>query len=235
MGEFNRLMARDGHEFDAWIAPTAEAPLGAVLIAQEIFGVNSHIRAVADRFAAAGFLTIAPCLFDRVRRGVELGYGSEQIQEGRGYALQVPIEKVLLDLAASLNVVKHAGRVGIVGYCWGGTLAYVAAAELPVTAAVAFYGTRIVEHLHRKPRAAVQYHFGRQDQSIPPEAIVRIRAADPSGEFHEYDADHGFNCDQRAMFNAEAARIAHERTLNFLTARLAGADHSPAQTEQDED
>ena len=122
MGEFTTLMARDGHEFYAWLAaPSSKTGArGAVVLAQEIFGVNRHIRRVADDYAAQGYVTIAPCLFDRVRRGIELGYSEAEVQQGRGSRLQIPKDKTLLDLTASLNVVKHAGRVVMVGYCWGG-------------------------------------------------------------------------------------------------------------------
>jgi carboxymethylenebutenolidase len=220
MGDFTRLMARDGHEFDVWLSAPAGTPQGAVLVAQEIFGVNSHIRAVTDGFAAAGYLAIAPSLFDRVRRNVELDYSADSVQQGRGYAMQVPHEKLMLDLTACINVVKRAGRVGVVGYCWGGTVAYLAACELPVAAAVAYYGTRIAENLDKRPRVPVMYHFGSRDKSIPPEAIEKIRAADPIGKFHVYDADHGFNCDQRASYDAPSAQLARERTLAFLDQRL---------------
>jgi carboxymethylenebutenolidase len=117
VGDFNRLMARDGHEFDAWLSAPVGPPRGALVILQEIFGVNAHIRAVTDDYAAEGFVTIAPCLFDRVRGGVELGYEMPQIEEGRGYALQIPDEKVLLDINACINVVKHSGPVAVIGYC----------------------------------------------------------------------------------------------------------------------
>jgi len=225
MGEFTRLMARDGHEFSAWLAaPPPDAShggsRGAVVILQEIFGVNSHIRSVTDGFAAQGYVAIAPSLFDRAKRGVELGYGPEDIQQGRGYVLQLDIKQVMLDITACINVVRHAGPVAAVGYCWGGTLAYLAACELRVAAAVSYYGSRIVEHLDRRTHAPVQYHFGELDKSIPPEAIEKIRTADPSGEFHIYPADHGFNCDQRASFDAPSARLARERTLAFLAARF---------------
>jgi carboxymethylenebutenolidase len=213
-------MARDGHQFDAWLVAPTGPPRGALVVLQEIFGVNAHIRAVADGFAADGFLTIAPSLFDRVRRNVELSYEAPHIEEGRGYALQIPDEKLLLDINACVNVVKHAGPVGVVGYCWGGTLAYLAACELPIRAAVSYYGTRTVQHLDKTPRAPVLYHFGERDKSIPPEAIEKIRAADPHGEFHVYAADHGFNCDHRAAYDAAAARLARERTLAFLDRRF---------------
>lgn len=226
MGEFTRLMARDGHEFDAWLAApppgtTRGGPRGALVILQEIFGVNPHIRAVTDSYAAEGYVTIAPSLFDRAKRGVSLGYASEDVQQGRGYVLQLDIEKVLLDITACINVVKHAGPVAAVGYCWGGTLAYLAACELPVAAAVCYYGSRIADYLDRHALAPVQYHFGARDQSIPPTTIEKIRAADPAGEFHVYPADHGFNCDQRPSFDAPSAKLARERTLRFLTARFS--------------
>lgn len=227
MGEFTRLMARDGHEFDAWLAPPPGTAHGAVLVLQEIFGVNAHIREVTDGFAAAGYVAIAPALFDRARRGVELGYSPADVELGRGHVLQIREEQLLRDMQACINVVKHAGAVAAVGYCWGGSLAYLAACELPVRCAVSYYGTRIVQLLDRKPRAPVQYHFGALDKSIPPENIERIRAADPAGEFHIYNADHGFNCDHRAAFNADAAQLARERTLAFLARHLRGGKAPP--------
>ena len=192
-----------------------------MVLCQEIFGVNHHIRGVADGFAAAGYLTIAPCLFDRIRRGIELGYTEKETQEGRGYRLQIPKEKTLLDLSASINVIKHAGRVAAVGYCWGGTLAYLAACELPVSCAVSYYGGQIAkDHLDKHPRRPVLYHFGEKDPYIPPADIEKIRAADPNGVFHTYPADHGFNCDERASFDPASAALARARTQAFLAPHL---------------
>jgi carboxymethylenebutenolidase len=228
MGEFNQLMARDGHEFAAWLAPAVGPARGAIVVLQEIFGVNAHIRAVADGFANDGYLCIAPALFDRVKRGVELGYSPDDVQLGRGFLLQIPQEKLLLDIAACINVVKHAGPVAAIGYCWGGSLAHLAACELPVRAAVDYYGTRTADNLHLKTQAPVQYHFGDRDKTIPPEAIEKIRAADPGGEFHVYAADHGFNCDHRAAFDAAAAQLARERTLAFLQRHLRAPAAAPA-------
>ena len=220
MGEFTTLMARDGHEFNAWLAAPSGPARGAVVIAQEIFGVNRHIRAVADAYAAAGYVTIAPCLFDRIRRGIELGYSEAEVQEGRGYRLQIPLEKTLVDLNSSINVVKHAGRVAIVGYCWGGTLAYIAACDLPVACAVSYYGGQIKDHLAKSPRRPVMYHFGERDPHIPLSDVEKIRAVDPDGVFHLYPADHGFNCDERGSYDAASASLARERTLQFLTAQM---------------
>jgi carboxymethylenebutenolidase len=221
MSEYTTLMARDGHEFNAWLAAPAGPPRGAVVVGQEIFGVNRHIRAVADGFAADGYVTIAPCLFDRVRRGIELGYSEQEKQEGRGYRLQIPEEKTLLDLTACINVVRHSGRVAMIGYCWGGTLAWLAACKLPVACAVSYYGGQIArEHSGEHPRRPVMYHFGERDPHIPSSDIEKIRAADPGGVFHLYPADHGFNCDERTEYDPASAALARERTLAFLVAQL---------------
>jgi carboxymethylenebutenolidase len=220
MSEFTTLMARDGHEFNAWLAAPSGPARGAIVIAQEIFGVNRHIRAVADGYAAEGYVTIAPCLFDRIRRGIELGYGDAEVQQGRGYRLQIPKEKTLLDLTACINVIKHAGRVSMVGYCWGGTLSYIAACELPVFCAVSYYGGQIKDHLDKSPRRPVMYHFGEKDPHIPMSDVDKIRAADPNGVFHLYPADHGFNCDERGSYDAASAALALERTLQFLAAQM---------------
>jgi len=216
MSDYTTLMARDGHSFQAWLAGPAHAPRGGVVVLQEIFGLNSHIRAVADGFAAEGYLAIAPALFDRVRRDVQLGYTAEAVDQGRGYMRQLDPAKTALDVLAAINVVKHAGRVAAVGYCWGGTQAYLAACEQPVAAAVAYYGTAIANHLDKHPKVPVMYHFGSKDKSIPADAIEKIRAADGAGTIHVYPADHGFNCDQRASYDAESAQLARERTLHFL-------------------
>jgi carboxymethylenebutenolidase len=222
MGEFTTLMARDGHEFNAWLSAPAQGcrVRGALVIAQEIFGVNRHIRRVADDYAAQGYVTIAPCLYDRVRRGIELGYSEKEVQEGRGYRLRIPKEKTLLDLTASINVVRHSGRVGIVGYCWGGTLTYIAGCELPVACGVAYYGGQIKDHLEKSPKRPMMYHFGEKDPHIPMSDVDRIRAADPNGVFHLYPADHGFNCEDRATYDAASATLARERTLAFLADKL---------------
>ena len=216
MSEYTKLMARDGHEFQAWLAGPTGTPRGAVVVLQEIFGLNSHIRAVADGFAADGYLAIAPALFDRVRRGMQLGYTAKDVEEGRGTMQQLDPAKTALDILAAINVVKHAGRVAVVGYCWGGTQAYVAACEQPISAAVAYYGSAIATKLDRRPKVPVMYHFGANDKSIPPEAIEKIRAADTAGQIHVYPADHGFNCDQRPAYDAASAQLARTRTLQFL-------------------
>jgi len=223
MSEFTTLMARDGHEFNAWLAAPPGKPRGAVVVIQEIFGVNTHIRAVADRYAAEGYVAIAPALFDRVRRGIELGYNADTMKEGFGYVQQLKREQTLLDLGASIAVVKHAGRVGVIGFCWGGRLAYVTACELPVACGVAYYGGGMTQELAKKPKCPMLYHFGGKDTHIPPSDIEQVRAADPGGTYYVYpEAEHGFNCDMRASYNAPAAQLARERTLAFLAQHLRG-------------
>lgn len=222
MGEFNTLMARDGHQFQAYLAAPPGRARGAIVVIQEIFGLNSHIRSVTDGYAAEGYVAIAPALFDRVRRGIELGYDDKTLQEGFGYAKQLKHEEILKDLSAAIAVVKHAGRVGVVGYCWGGTLAYVAACELPISCAVAYYGGSIVRYLDKKPRRPVMYHFGEQDRHITPQDIAKITAVHPQGIYHLYPADHGFNCDQRGSYHPESAALARQRTLAFFAGCVAG-------------
>jgi len=221
MGELTPLMARDGHEFQAYLAAPPAKPRGAIVVIQEIFGLNSHIRAVADGFASAGYTAIAPAFFDRVRRGIELGYSPPEIQEGRGYMQQLKLEETLKDLAAAAAVVRNSGRIGTVGFCWGGAMSYVAACELPIACAVVYYGNA-VKYLDRKPKCPVMYHYGTQDASIPLSDVDQIKAAHPQGEFYLYAAGHGFNCDQRPSYDAEASALARQRTLDFLAARLQG-------------
>ena len=216
MGEFTPLMARDGHEFQAYLAAPRGAKRGAVVVLQEIFGVNAHIRALADGYADQGYVAIAPCLFDRVAAGLELGYTSADIERGRGTMLQITREQSLKDIAACLAVVRNAGRAAIVGYCWGGLLAYLAAGELRVSCGVSYYGGNIAQHLERLPKRPMLYHFGERDAHIPLEDVERIRAADTSATIHLYPAGHGFNCPERADFHAESAALALQRTLAFL-------------------
>ncbi len=215
-------MARDGHEFQAYLAAPPGKPHGAIVVLQEIFGVNSHIRALTDGFAAAGYTAIAPALFDRIRRGIELGYGPEDRQEAIGYMQQLKPDDTLKDVGAAAAVVRHSGRVGVVGYCWGGMLAYLAACQLQVACSVVYYG-KVANHLDKKPKRPVMYHFGTADKSIPPSDTDRIRAAQPDGLLYLYEgADHGFNCDQRSTYNPAAAALARQRTLEFLARHLAG-------------
>ena len=215
-GRWETLMARDGHEFTAYLARAAGTPRGAVVVLQEIFGVNAHIRAVVELYAATGFLAIAPALFDRIGRNIELGYGQKDMEQGTGYRLQVEEAKALLDIGAAINVVRHAGRVALVGYCWGGQLTWVGAGALPVQAAVGYYTSRIWEKLDHVPTCPIMLHYGERDKNIPRERVEQVRSVCPQAQIYFYAADHGFNCDARASYDAPSAALAWGRTQDFL-------------------
>lgn len=220
-----RIKALDGHELDTYLAVPAAPPQFGLLVLQEIFGVNDHIRKVADDFAARGFLALAPALFDRQRRGVEFGY--TQIAEARQLMESVKIDEVAIDLKASVTALRSllispGARVGAVGYCWGGSMADLAACRTDIDAGVSYYGRATVNWLDEKPRCPMLYHFGGKDPVIPPELVQQIRAGRPDGEFHVYpDAGHGFNCDSRHEFHPASAKLALERTLEFFHQHLA--------------
>ena len=222
MGETVRLRAADGFEPSAYVARPAGKPKGALVVIQEIFGVNGHIRRVADGFATDGYLAIAPALFDRIRPGITLGYGENEIQEGIALKGQSSTENALADIAAARDFVKEAGKAAVIGYCWGGFLAWVSATRLPgLAAAVSYYGGGIGTVAQEQPRCPVLMHFGEKDHAIPLTDVEKVRAAHPKGvEIHVYPAGHGFNCDERASYDAESAKIARERTLAFLNAHL---------------
>jgi carboxymethylenebutenolidase len=223
MGDYTTIMARDGHEFQAWLAAPPGRPRAALVVLQEIFGVNSHIRSVADALAAQGYTVIAPSLFDRIRRGIQLGYSAADVQEGAGYRSQLTPETSLKDVAAAVAVVRHSGRVGSIGYCWGGTLSYLAACQLPLACAVVYYG-KVTAHLEQKPRCPVLFHFGADDKSIPLADVEKTRAAvsAPQNLYVYEAAGHGFNCEQRDSYNPPAAALARTRTLEFLARYLTG-------------
>lgn len=219
MGELTTIMARDGHQFQAYLSPPPGKPQGAIVVLQEIFGINSYIRGVTDSFAKEGYTAIAPSLFDRIRRGIELGYSPADMEEGRGYMQQLKLEETLKDVSAAIAVVKHSGRTATLGFCWGGAMSYVAACELPLACAVVYYG-KAHNFLDKKPRCQVMYHFGTQDAGIPMSEVEKVKAADANGLFYEYAAGHGFSCDQRGSFNPEAAALARQRTVEFFGRKL---------------
>lgn len=221
------LTADDGHKLQAYLAEPRGKPRGGLVVIQEIFGVNSHIRAVTDGFARDGYLAIAPAMFDRVRPGIELGYEQSDMQAGFGFMGQLKLDDTLRDLRAAMGGVRQAGRVGTIGYCWGGAMSYVASCELPVACSVVYYG-RVANYIDRAPKCPVLYHFGIQDQSIPMSDVDKVKAAHPGGIFYEYAAGHGFNCDQRGSYDPKSAALARTRTLEFFAAHIAAhpAAHS---------
>lgn len=221
MGQWIELQAADGHRLRAWRAEPVGAVRGALVVVQEIFGVNSHVRAVADGWADAGYLALAPALFDRVERGVELGYTPADIERGLALKTACGNEAPLLDIAAAIGQAGGAARVGIVGFCWGGLLAWLAACRLDgLSAAVPYYGGGIPALPVMAPRCPVLAHFGERDDHIPADGVRAWAAAHPAVQVHLYAAGHGFNCDQRGSFDAAAAALARERTLDFLHRHL---------------
>jgi carboxymethylenebutenolidase len=222
MGETVRLKASDGFELSAYVAKAARAPKGGLVVVQEIFGVNGHIKRVADGFAADGFLAIAPELFERIHPGIVLGYTENDIKVGVEMKGKSPTEKALADIAAARDFLKGAGKVGVIGYCWGGFLAWVSATRLSgFDAAVSYYGGGIGSVAEERPKCPVLMHFGEKDHAIPLSDVEKVRASHPTGvEIHVYPAGHGFNCDERASYDAGSARIARERTLAFFVAHL---------------
>jgi carboxymethylenebutenolidase len=214
VGQMVELTAGDGHRLDAYLAETAGKSRGGIVVIQEIFGITRHIRAVADQYAAAGFTAVAPALFDRVERHVDVPY--TDMTKGFGYVQRLKDENVMRDVQAGIDRVAAAGKVGIVGYCWGGTMAYLASARLAVAATVVYYGGGINNHTSEKPRCPIMFHFGEKDSHIPKSAVDKIRAEVPAGIFHIYPADHGFNCTDRASYEPESARLALQRSLEFF-------------------
>ncbi len=216
------VQAADGFVLDAYLVEPAGQPRGGVVILQEIFGVNSHIRSVADRYAAAGYLAIAPALFDRAERKIELGYSEHDVEIGRDLMRRVGWTEVVADVEAAGRMVASAGKVGIVGFCWGGTAAWVTASRCTGFAcAVSYYGNAIPTVLADRPRIPMQLHWGEQDHLIAVEDIRRVAQAAPDTETHLYPTGHGFNCDQRSLYHADSARIAQERTFAFLQRHMA--------------
>jgi len=218
MAETIELSAPDGHRFSVYRATPADTPRGGVVIVQEIFGLTRHICDVAEQYAAQGYLALAPAIFDRVRPGIVLDYS--EIQQGVETMMALNPSQTLLDVGAAVDAAATAGNTAVVGFCWGGTIAYVAACRLPITAAVSYYGGRILQNGDRKPRCPVMYHFGDQDQSIPPATVEKVRQLHPEGIYYTYPAGHGFNCNERSSFEPQSARLAFERSLEFLRSNV---------------
>ena len=220
MGEKITLTAEDHHALDAYRADPTGKPMGGLVVIKEIFGVNAHIRSVCDRFAEAGYAAIAPSIFDRAEKNVELDYTQEGITRGRAIRAKLTIDGALMDIAAAATALKQTGKVGAVGYCWGGSLAWLAATRLGLPS-VCYYGGMIIDFVKEAPRAPVLLHFGKTDASIPMDAVERIRAAHPILPVHFYPAGHGFNCDARADYHEASAKLALSRTLHFFAEQMA--------------
>ena len=217
MGKTIELTAADGHHLAAYRADPSGPAKGGIVVIQEIFGVNPHIRAVADGYAAQGYAAIAPALFDRAQRGVELGYDEASIAEARALRGKITEEQMLADTQAAINALAGAGKRAVIGYCLGGTIAFLSATRLSgLACTVGYYGGGIAAKAAEKAKVPVMLHFGEQDHSIAMADVEKIRKAHPEFKVFVYPAGHGFNCDHRAAYHSESAKLALERTLGFL-------------------
>jgi len=222
MGTTITLNSPDGHAFSAYKAEPTGRPRGAIVVIQEIFGVNSHIRGLCDGFARDGYLAIAPALYDRAERGVDLGYGEADVARGREIRTRLDWADVMRDVQTARDEAAKAGKVGIVGYCWGGTVTWLAASRVSGLAAAApYYGGGMGQLADEPIKVPTMCHFGAKDPMIPLSDVEKIRKAHPEAEVHVYDADHGFNCDQRHHYDAAAAKLARERTMALFAKHVA--------------
>jgi carboxymethylenebutenolidase len=218
MGDMVTLKAEDGHTLSAYRATPAGSPRGAIVVIQEIFGVNRHIRKVTDGFAGDGYEAIAPAIFDRVERGYESGYTPADIERGRAVRGKLSMDDVMKDVRATVHAAAQGGRkVGIVGYCFGGLVAWLASTRIDgLSAAVGYYGGGIADVAEEQPRCPVMLHFGETDHAIPKEHYEKVMRLHPGVPVHIYPAGHGFNCDERGSYDATSARVARERTIEFF-------------------
>jgi carboxymethylenebutenolidase len=221
MGKTLTLTASDGHEFSAYRADPAGKPRGGLVVVQEIFGVNQHMREVCDLFADHGYASLAPALFDRAERDVELGYQGDDVARGRDVRAKVSWDDALKDTQAAIDAIADAGKVGVIGYCWGGSIAWRAATQLKgIACAIGYYGGMIAQFKDEKPKVPVLLHFGENDASIPMSDVEVIRQVHPEVPIHTYPAGHGFSCDHRASFHKPSHEQALRRSLTFLAAHL---------------
>jgi carboxymethylenebutenolidase len=205
-----------------YLAQPQGKPKGGIVVIQEIFGVTAHIRHVADRFAEYGYTAIAPAFFDHLESGVELGYDQVGANKGKQLIAELGLERALEDVASAAESIASAGKIGTVGYCWGGTVALLAALRLGLPS-VSYYGARNLPFLHETPQAPVMFHFGEKDHSITPEMVAKHREALPQMDVFTYPADHAFNRDGSAPYDEASAKLALQRTLAFFDRHLAGA------------
>jgi carboxymethylenebutenolidase len=212
------LTAQDGHRLGAYCAKPKGQPRGGLVIVQEFFGVNGHIRRVCDQFADDGYLVLSPAIFDRVERNVELGYDEPGMNKGRELRAKLKLDNCMIDIQAAIDAAGAAGKVAPLGYCWGGSLAYLAAARLSgLACAIGYYGAQIAGHSSETPRVPTLLHYAEVDEYIPQADIEKVRNAQPAVTIYQYPGtEHGFNCDDRKFWEPKAAALARERTLAFI-------------------
>jgi carboxymethylenebutenolidase len=211
------LTASDGFKLGGYRAEPQGKPKGGLVVIQEIFGVNRHIRALCDRFAALGYVAVAPAVFDRIQPNFECGYTPDEIADARTIIPKIDWAAMLLDTQAAIDNVKPAGKVGIIGFCMGGTIAFLAAGKLAgLSAAISYYGGQIAKNADLQPKVPMLMHFGDQDQSIPMSDVELIKQKRTDSEIHVYPGGHGFSCDERGSFHEASHKVAWERTLAWL-------------------
>ncbi len=222
MGKQFTLTASDQFKLGAYRADPAGTPKGAMVVIQEIFGVNHHIRAVCDRLASEGYVAVAPAVFDRTAPGFECGYTPEDIANARKFVANPDFGAMLRDVQAAIDEVKSVGPVGVVGFCLGGTLSFLAACKLNgLSAAVCYYGGGIAKNADEKPKVPTQMHFGEKDAGIPLSDVEIIKQKRTESEIYVYaDADHGFHCDERKSFHQASSELAWKRSLDFLNKHM---------------
>lgn len=217
MGKHITLTASDGFKLGAYRADAAGTPKGGLVVIQEIFGVNSHIRNVCDRFAALGYTSVAPALFDRYQPNFESGYSPAEIESARGYIQKADMAKMLADTQAAIDSLQSVGKVGIVGYCLGGSIAFLAACRLNgLACAIGYYGGMVAKNADEKPKVPTMLHFGETDHSIPMSDVEIVKQKRPDVETFVYPAGHGFSCDERGSYHEASHKQALERTLGLL-------------------
>jgi len=217
LGNQITLTASDGHKLGAYRADAQGKAKGGLVVIQEIFGVNSHIRNVCDRFAALGYTSVAPALFDRYERNFESGYSPAEIEKARVYIGKADMAKMLDDTQAAIDSLKDVGKVGIVGYCLGGSIAFLSACRLSgLSCAIGYYGGMIAKNADEKPKVPTMLHFGETDHSIPMSDVEIVKQKRPDVEVFVYPAGHGFSCDERGSYHEASHKQALERTLGLL-------------------
>jgi len=217
LGNHITLTSSDGFKLGGYRADPEGKPKGGLVVIQEIFGVNSHIRAVCDRFAALGYASVAPALFDRYQPNFESGYSPAEIEHARGYIQKADMGKMLADTQAAIDSLQSVGKVAIVGYCLGGSIAFLAACRLSgLACAIGYYGGMIAKNADEKPKVPTMLHFGETDHSIPLSDVEIIKQKRPDVETYVYPAGHGFSCDERGSYHEPSHKQALERTLGLL-------------------
>lgn len=223
MSQQVKLKSSDGKQIGGYLAEPKATPKAGIVVVQEIFGVNHHIKHVTDRFAGDGYLALAPAMFDRLKPNVDLGYVAPDMQAGRELAMQLKPEQILADVQGAIDYLRKAGckKIGIVGFCFGGTVAWRAASGANVDAAVGYYGGGIYAARELKPKVPTMLHFGDQDAGIPNDQVAAVKKLHPDVPVHVYHAGHGFHCDERASYDEASAKLAYARTLEFFAKHLS--------------